>query len=496
VTAVRVASLLAILTFVAATKPATTAPARAPEQCYGGVLVYDRGDCYRAVVLDSSTGRVLATVELDGPILSASPDGHGGWYVGGSFKHVDGAVRKRLAHLDGEGRLDANWRPEANGNAVSVRSLVVGHGRVFVAGDFAFVNRRSRRGLAAFDLRTGRLDSRWRPSGPAAATSLVFAAGHVVADGTVALDPTSGKTAWSIPLAASFEGGGVATATASGDRIYLAGIFSRVGGVARHGLAAVNARTGRVDRAWRPRAWRVPFCPPCNGVTAVAASPTRIYVARSAGRSGSLVALDPTTGAPRTGWRASFGGTTSEPVTLNAVAVTGGRVFAGGVFRRAVGVRRRGLAAFDARSARPRPTVTFDENSVNVTAVAASGSRVLVAGLVTNAVTFTFTRFRAYKPFSRSRARLRIGVSLSGPGTLRVELGRRDRRRCLPVPGGDCPGRIVAARTATFASPGIDRLVTFGVGKLRPGRYFVRFTPHGRGGPGQPATAYSFTLRP
>jgi hypothetical protein len=75
------------------------------------------------VILDARTGKALAAFRVNNPIRAAIPDGNGGWYVGGGFIHVNGQVRKRLAHIRSDGTLDPDWQPEANGNGVSVTSL-------------------------------------------------------------------------------------------------------------------------------------------------------------------------------------------------------------------------------------------------------------------------------------------------------------------------------------------------------------------------------------
>src|SRR4029453_13430408 len=56
------------------------------------------------VILDAKSGRAVAAFRVDNPIRAAIPDGSGGWYIGGGFVHVNGVLRKRLAHIDAGGR--------------------------------------------------------------------------------------------------------------------------------------------------------------------------------------------------------------------------------------------------------------------------------------------------------------------------------------------------------------------------------------------------------
>jgi hypothetical protein len=68
------------------------------------------------VVLDAKSGRAVATVRVNQPIRTAIADGRGGWFIGGGFIRANDVLRKRLAHMGPDGRLDQLWKPEANGN--------------------------------------------------------------------------------------------------------------------------------------------------------------------------------------------------------------------------------------------------------------------------------------------------------------------------------------------------------------------------------------------
>ena len=63
------------------------------------------------VILDASTGKALGAFRVNNPIRTATSDGQGGWYIGGGFIHVNGQLRKRLAHIRADGTLDSTWRP-------------------------------------------------------------------------------------------------------------------------------------------------------------------------------------------------------------------------------------------------------------------------------------------------------------------------------------------------------------------------------------------------
>jgi trimeric autotransporter adhesin len=124
-----------------------------------------------------------------------------------------------------------------------------------------------------------------------------------------------------------------------GNRIYLGGDFTHVGGVARNRLAAIDATTGELTD-WSPGA---------NGkVLALAASPdgSRIYAGGSFGTIGGLTrtrlaAIDAITGAVD----ASF--STRIDKSVRAIAVLGNRLYMGGDFTSVQRQSRTRLASVD-----------------------------------------------------------------------------------------------------------------------------------------------------
>lgn len=71
-------------------------------------------------------------------VMDLEPDGVGGWYIGGTFTHVDDGTgqqrRGRLARLDAAGNLDAQWRPSANGGRVWTLARSVTQNWVHIGG--------------------------------------------------------------------------------------------------------------------------------------------------------------------------------------------------------------------------------------------------------------------------------------------------------------------------------------------------------------------------
>src|SRR5207237_3953090 len=134
------------------------------------------------------------------------------------FDHVNGMPRGALAAIDAVSGHLAAWRPRTplyRGRPTSVNAIAVGGGVVYVGGFFKQIGRLPRVGVAAID--TAGRTTPWTP-GP-----LWLAGGSEEVD----------------------------TLAVAGSDVYVAGAFERIGGVARRGVAKLDARTGRV-RAWDP----------------------------------------------------------------------------------------------------------------------------------------------------------------------------------------------------------------------------------------------------
>ena len=320
------------------------------------------------VVLDAKSGRAVATVRVNQPIRTAIADGHGGWFIGGGFIRANGVLRKRLAHIGADGRLDRLWKPEANGNGVSVTSLARVGSRLYVGGDFAKLQHRPRLWVGALDTHSAQLLP-WRPlrggiNYPVllAGRERVYLGGYGVQGGSglEALRPADARPArgWrAIVDTSNIEGGGVGAIAQLGGKLYIAGRFGKVNGVPTPGLAAVDARTGRLLRGWRPRR-RPRYCSGCSDVTSLAAGRGLVF----AGVPGAVLALDPGFGETR--WRTRVGG-----FEVNGLALVGERLYVVGDF---------GLRALNAATGRRLRTFSPPSTQSGVIAVP-SGRRVLIS---------------------------------------------------------------------------------------------------------------------
>ena len=92
------------------------------------------------------TGAVDDTSLAEAPVEAVVDDGHGGWYVGGSFAFVDETHCPGLTHVTGRGQVDPKFCPKVDG---PVHELARTGNTLYVAGDFSHVAGRPRKTLAA-----------------------------------------------------------------------------------------------------------------------------------------------------------------------------------------------------------------------------------------------------------------------------------------------------------------------------------------------------------
>ncbi|HEU4322281.1 MAG TPA: hypothetical protein VFS21_03945 [Roseiflexaceae bacterium] len=204
-------------------------------------------------------------------------------------------------------------------------------GAGLLLGGRGFVRTSTGPNLAALDFPSGAPQD-WRPlpNGPitqlAASDSAVYVAGMFSQiggqprAGLAAFDHPSGALrAWNPQL-----NGPVSTLLLGHGRVYVAGAFSQADGQPRPGLAAFDQTTGAL-LDWTPSGL------PAWSVTDLVASDGALYVAledaveNASGRhNAALVALDQATGAP-TGWTTTF-----EVWFLNDLAVYGSDLYVSG----------------------------------------------------------------------------------------------------------------------------------------------------------------------
>jgi len=351
-----------------------------------GNIIYISGD-FTYVGPPNGSGAPLsaATAELAGPfpkvvgaINTVISDGSGGWFIGGGFGSVGGLVRSGLAHVLADGSVAA-WNPNAN---ASVHAIAMSGNTVYVGGQFTNIGGQSRNYIAALDATTGTATA-WAPDADSTVFALAVSGGTVYAGGLFAniggqprnligaLDATTGAaTGWDPNAGGSYQPY-VGVLVVSGSTIYAGGNFSSIGGQARNYIAALDATTGAATN-WNPSANYDVYALAVVGSTVYAGG----YFTNIGGQARSgIAALDATTGTA-TSWDPSAHGGVHP--YIDALAVSGGTVYAGGEFTSIGGQARPFVAALDAAAG----TATAWNPGVggDVSAVAVDAGAVYVGG--------------------------------------------------------------------------------------------------------------------
>lgn len=317
-------------------------------------LVHLRADKSIDPAFDARVNGVVTELVLDGGTL----------YVGGMFTRIGGALRNSLAAIDAQSGRATLWNPKPSGpssaSETAISSLAISGSTLYVGGAFASIGGQPRNGLAAIDRSLGtatgwnpdpRDDAGVRVLALAVAGATVYAGGEFDTiggqsrSGLAALDAVSGAaTPWNPNPTNEDRATQIHALSVSDAIVYVGGAMASIGGQKRAGLAAIDAGTGAAT-GWDPK---LSDASGNLSVEAIAVADGAVYAGGSFTAAGSqernsLVALDPVT-AVSTAWNPS------PDSRVRALAVSGDIVYAGGEFVMLGGVERRGLAALNART--------------------------------------------------------------------------------------------------------------------------------------------------
>lgn len=232
------------------------------------------------------------------------------WLIGGAFTAVYGVTtRNRILAINTDIWTLNAFNPNANN---TVTAIAINGNDVYFGGTFTSVGGTARTRLAKYNIATNTLDATWAPA-------------------------FTGTSIDAIEV------------SANGQDIYVAGLFTAIGGQTRSNIARLNNTNGNADAAWNPGA---------NGrVRAIALNGTgSLYIGGDFTSAGS-----PATGRNRaaelntansavTGWDPDCDG------VVNAISVLGTNVILGGGFIKVGGVHARSLASVT--QAFPKQSVT------------------------------------------------------------------------------------------------------------------------------------------
>lgn len=348
-------------------------------------------------------------------------------YIGGSFTTVDGQPRTNLAAFSAVDGSLASWAPTANS---IVYALVASGSTIYAGGAFNSVSdgtsSPTRDALAAFDTSGNVLG--WNPDAGASAAvyglvldgPLLYVGGsfNTLGPGGQVADPNLGRVdattgaavAWTSAAVPAPNGAVMSlAASADGKTIYPGGAFTQIGGIARNGLAALNAVTGDVDPAWNPS-------DPSSGgsLDVVSVGPNGTVYAGGDFFPNTIVGPNSMGFAPRhyaAGMEPAGGGAIGnatsfapEPDTdTYTIAAAPDAVYMGGIFSNvncctaAPAVPRSELAAVDPQTGAALAWDPSPDNDVRVIDIASDGS-VYIGGDFTKLGTGASSGFASFSP--------------------------------------------------------------------------------------------------
>lgn len=397
-------------------------------------------------------------------------------YAGGRFTNIGGQPRSSIAALNAaDGTATSTFNPGATASPPNTNStvsaLAISGATLYVGGRFAVIGGLPRNNIAGLTL-GGALDGTATSFDPNASNSGLAAAASVdaiaVSSSTVyaggvfdrigvqsrknlaGLDPTSGAvTSFDPNPSANVLGLAVAV---DGLTVYAAGGFTSIGGQPRNFVAALNAADGTATT----------FNPdPNNAVSAIGASASAVYVAGYFSSIGGVVRHSIAALNAIDGTATSFDPNASSlngNGTVNALAVSGSTVYAGGYFNSVGGQARSNIAALNAADG--TAVLTFDPNADSIVeSLAISGQTLYVGGI-----------FNVIGGLPRSYlAALNAGGPLDGIAIPTFNANADDEVKALAVSGpllyvggrflnmgGQPRSRIAALNTADGAATSFD----------------------------------------
>ncbi|MCC7178038.1 MAG: fibronectin type III domain-containing protein [Acidobacteria bacterium] len=306
----------------------------------------------RFIELSSAAGtpaRTFPAFPANSFIYAVVDDGAGGWFVGGGFHLQEPADRNYLLRFRADGTVDPAFAPVLNG---PVYALWRSDDLLYVGGDFTQVSGQSRGHAARFQVSTGALTA-WAPNVTGTVRAVrpvgnrVFLGGgftHVNGIGRLGLAAVSALSGGTdgFNLGVSGGAGWVYAFAAEGSTLYVGGDFEQVGGLARQRLAAIDTSANMV----------LPFFANADAaVHALASNGSQLFVGGQftyiGGASRRALAAVHLQSGGINPWNP---GIADDPgvEAVQALAISGATLYAGGAFGRVSGQPRANLVALSA----------------------------------------------------------------------------------------------------------------------------------------------------
>ncbi|MCW7481333.1 hypothetical protein [Leptospira kanakyensis] len=222
----------------------------------GGAAILNTTD---GSLMDAGVCPYLEVLSFSNVAIS---DERGGFYLAGSFTHVQGIQKQSLVHIDSNCKLDTNFDVGTGAGGADVRDLLLVGEKIYIAGSFSTWNGSTRGFLAAVNRISGNLDTAWIANADGTVESIIadtdgiFVAGqflNINGSGIARLSKISYDTGTPNPsFSPNISAGAVRTIAIGKDAsnnkvVYAGGSFTAV--------SPTNARSFQMDgnmTAWNP----------------------------------------------------------------------------------------------------------------------------------------------------------------------------------------------------------------------------------------------------
>jgi N-acetylneuraminic acid mutarotase len=353
----------------------------------------------RLAGLDTTTGQLTGfDPNVGNNIVYAMGEYSGKLIIGGSFTSVGGQTYNRLAQIDELTGIPTTWNPSINN---IVYSLAVSGSTLYIGGSFTQASGATKNRMAAYDLVSGSLLS----FNPNVSNNVVYSidvyGSTVYIGGTfttvggqtrnriAALDPSTGTpTSWNPDIGGST---GVAVyslkVSSDGTKVYAGGYFNSVSSMFRVNFAEIDSSSGSPTTLYVATSSNVRTLVYSSSAIAIGGDFTSLggdYRSR-------IASIDTTTGELTT-FDGGISGTGT--VSVNALAIYGNTLYAGGAFTTAWGYTRNRIAAFNLLS---EDLIPWDGNSGGIVrTLLISGTTLYVGGEFTSMSGQTRNRLAAF----------------------------------------------------------------------------------------------------
>ena len=345
---------------------------------FGGNFTYVGPATGGGVLFDPATGTVDPKPQIDGSVVTSTPDGNGGFYAAGFFQQAQGQTVGQIVHFNADGSLDAGFvAPSFEADifeSVSINALLKQGGKLYVGGHFKTVGGQAHASLVALDPATGAPDStafniqdgsgnpdRVNALAPSPNTNTIYVGGSFAKvngnpQANLVRLNSNGTPVASSGINSNLPDGEVDALYVDSQYVYVGGNFTKLGSSMGAHLRRYAAPFENPDTGWKPA--------PDSTVRDIDVDGTKVFFTGDFAKVGgsnraSAAAVKVSDGSVEV-WNPAATGvvTTGGSTAITSIEVSGDTAYLGGNFTFAGGEMRDAFAELDTIAGNVKPPVT------------------------------------------------------------------------------------------------------------------------------------------